>query len=145
MKVRCHALRASLVGIWLFLMLGCGRDDGPTPAPAENQPHAASGTVKEGLPRLVDLGRGFCIPCKMMAPILEELKEEYDGRLDVECIDVGKNREAVRKYGIRLIPTQIFLDGSGKEVFRHEGFMSKDDILEAWERHGVDLTQKVER
>ena len=92
-----------------------------------------------GIPKLVDLGRTFCIPCKKMAPILAELKREYAGRLDVEFIDVGENPDAARKYGIRLIPTQLFLDASGKELFRHEGFMSRDDILAQWRKLGVDL------
>ena len=92
------------------------------------------------LPRLVDLGADKCIPCKMMAPILEELKEEYAGRLKVEFIDVWKNPDAGNEYGIKLIPTQIFYDPSGRERFRHEGFFSKEDILSKWKELGVDLT-----
>ena len=92
------------------------------------------------LPRLVDLGAGKCIPCKMMAPILEELKEEYAGRLKVEFIDVWENPDAGGEYGIKLIPTQIFYDASGQELFRHEGFFSKEDILSKWKEFGVDLT-----
>ena len=92
------------------------------------------------LPRLVDLGAGKCIPCKMMAPILEELKEQYAGRMKVEFIDVWENPDAGAEYGIRLIPTQIFYSASGKELFRHEGFFSKEDILSKWREFGVDLT-----
>jgi thioredoxin 1 len=95
----------------------------------------------EALPRLVDLGAGKCIPCKMMAPILEELKKEYAGILIVEFIDVWKNPEAGEEYGIRLIPTQIFYDSSGKELFRHEGFFAKEDILAKWKKLGVELTK----
>ncbi|MBN2316617.1 MAG: hypothetical protein JXM79_22000 [Sedimentisphaerales bacterium] len=91
------------------------------------------------LPRLVDLGAGKCIPCKMMAPILEELKEEYAGWLKVEFIDVWENPNAGKEYGIKLIPTQIFYDASGKELFRHEGFFSKEDILAKCKEFGVDL------
>lgn len=91
------------------------------------------------LPRLVDLGAGKCIPCIMMAPILEELKTEYAGRLQVDFLDVWKNPEMARSYGIRIIPTQIFFDASGKERFRHEGFFSKEDILAKWKELGVDL------
>ncbi|UCE49085.1 MAG: hypothetical protein JSW47_02870 [Phycisphaerales bacterium] len=100
----------------------------------------ANKPVANGLPRLVDLGAGKCIPCKMMAPILEELKEEYAGRLKVEFIDVWENPEAGAEYGIKLIPTQIFYDASGKELFRHEGFYSKEDILGKWKELGIDLT-----
>jgi len=71
------------------------------------------------LPVLVDLGADKCIPCKKMAPILEELKSEYEGRLIVDFIDVWKNPDEAPKYGVKLIPTQIFFDASGKELFRH--------------------------
>ncbi|MFH0963046.1 MAG: thioredoxin family protein [Planctomycetota bacterium] len=95
--------------------------------------------ARPAIPRLVDLGRTFCIPCKKMAPILAGLKVEYAGRLDVEFIDVGDNPDAARKYGIRLIPTQVFIDASGKELSRHEGFMSRDDILGQWKKLGVEF------
>ncbi len=94
---------------------------------------------KAALPKLIDLGAAKCIPCKMMAPILEELKKEYEGRLKVVFIDVWKEPEAGKPYGIRVIPTQIFFDASGKELYRHVGFLSKEDILNKWKELGVDL------
>jgi thioredoxin 1 len=93
-----------------------------------------------GLPRLVDLGSTTCIPCKMMAPILEDLKKAYAGKLQVEFIDVvNVNPAAARRYGIKIIPTQILFDASGKEFFRHEGFLSKEDILAKFRESGIDL------
>ena len=74
-----------------------------------------------------------------MAPILEELKREYAGRLDVEFIDVWKNPNAGQRYGIRMIPTQIFYDAEGKERFRHVGFLGMEDILAKWKELGVEL------
>ena len=75
----------------------------------------------------------------MMAPILEELKSECKGKLEVIFIDVWKNPQEGPKYKIRVIPTQIFFDASGKELFRHEGFFSKEDILAKWKGFGVNL------
>jgi len=95
------------------------------------------------LPKLIDLGADKCIPCKMMAPVLKELKTEYAGRLEVEFIDVWKDPAPGRKYKIKLIPTQIFLNASGKELFRHEGFFGKEDILAKWKELGVDLKGKA--
>ncbi len=92
---------------------------------------------KEALPRLVDLGADKCIPCKAMAPILEGLKESHAKKFNVEFIDVWKNPEAGAKYGVRMIPTQIFYDATGKERFRHTGFYSKDDILTKWKELGI--------
>jgi len=96
----------------------------------------APGPVKH-LPRLVDLGAGKCIPCKLMAPILEELRKEYKGKFDVIVIDVWENRAEARRYGIRVIPTQIFYDAEGKELYRHQGFFGKDDILKKWKELGI--------
>ena len=93
----------------------------------------------KGLPTLVDLGSDQCIPCKMMAPIIEELKSEYAGKLQVSFLDVRKYRGLSELYGIKVIPTQIFYDASGKELFRHEGFFSKEDILAKWVEFDVNL------
>ena len=103
---------------------------------------AAANASKSGLPKLVDLGADKCIPCKKMAPILEDLKKEYAGRMDVEFIDVWKNEKAAKDYKIKLIPTQIFYGADGKELFRHEGFFGKEDILAKWKELGVNLGGK---
>ncbi len=91
------------------------------------------------LPRLVDLGADKCIPCKMMAPILDELKGTYAGKLEVEFIDVWKNESAGQQYGVRVIPTQIFYSPDGKEIFRHEGFFSREEILAKWKELGHEF------
>jgi len=102
------------------------------------------GPSASGLPRLIEIGSVTCIPCKMMKPILDELRQEYAGRLQVDFIDVQVDPEAAGTYGIRVIPTQIFLDAGGKELFRHEGFFPKEDILAKWEEVGIDLSAPPE-
>jgi thioredoxin 1 len=79
---------------------------------------------------MVDLGAKSCIPCKMMAPILEELKVEYQGRAEVIFIDVwdAANKSKAQAFKIMGIPTQIFYDRQGKETFRHTGFFDKKSI-----------------
>jgi thioredoxin 1 len=91
------------------------------------------------LPRLIDLGAGKCIPCKMMEPILEELKHDYADQFTVTFYDVWKDQAPAQQYGIQRIPTQIFLDADGNELARHEGFLSRDDILAQWKAVGVDI------
>lgn len=98
--------------------------------------------AEKKLPKLVDLGANKCIPCKKMAPILEQLKKDYVGQLDVEFIDVWRDEKAAKEYKIKLIPTQIFYGADGKELFRHEGFFGKEDILAKWKELGVNLTAK---
>jgi thioredoxin 1 len=106
---------------------------------------AADGGSRARLPRLVDLGAGKCIPCKKMAPILEELKKDYAGRMEVEFIDVWKNPDAGKAYGVEMIPTQIFYDASGKELDRHTGFFGREDILAKWKELGVNLKPETRR
>jgi thioredoxin 1 len=110
----------------------------------QQNPQDSQTTQKiSNLPRLVDLGATKCIPCKMMAPILEELKKEYKGRLEVTFIDVWENPQAAKNSSIKIIPTQIFYDASGKELYRHEGFFSKEDILAKWKEFGINLEKEV--
>ena len=97
----------------------------------------SSDVIAKNLPVLIDLGRGTCKACKMMQPILEELKEEYKGRAIIKIIDIRYDPEPARFYKIRLIPTQIFFDVSGKEVYRHEGFMDKASIIQKFLEIGV--------
>ena len=89
------------------------------------------------LPRIVDLGRGTCIPCKQMAPILAELQTELKGKATVEVIDLRDDPDAADKYKIRLIPTQIFFNTDGKEISRHEGFMPRADIIATLKEAGM--------
>lgn len=99
------------------------------PRPSTDAASEATTAVTGALPRMVDVGADKCIPCKQMAPILVELKTEYAGRATIEFIDVWKNPAAGEPYGVRIIPTQIFYDRDGKEVWRHEGFLSKAEIV----------------
>ena len=106
------------------------------------QAQGEQGAAIKQLPQLIDLGADKCIPCKMMAPILDELEHEYADQFTVTFYDVWKNKEHAKQYGIRSIPTQLFLDPAGKELFRHEGFFSKDDILKTWNELGYTLNKK---
>lgn len=97
--------------------------------------------AKAKLPKLLDLGSKKCIPCKMMAPVLEKLEKEYTGIMDVEFIDVWlkENVETGKKFEIEAIPTQIFFDAEGKELTRNTGYISEGDILKKWKELGYDF------
>lgn len=131
-------LAAILVFAAAFVLKEVQKNRGDT----DTARHSASAGEK-ALPRLVDLGSDKCIPCKKMAPILESLSEEYRGSLVIEFIDVWKDPDAGKPFEIRVIPTQIFIDASGQERFRHEGFMAKEAILEKWEELGVKLSPQA--
>jgi thioredoxin 1 len=91
----------------------------------------------KGMVTMVDLGAASCIPCKMMAPILDKLEKHYQGKAAVIFIDLRYEREAAQRFGIRAIPTQIFFDKVGKEVYRHVGFMSEAAIVTQFQSMGV--------
>ncbi len=91
----------------------------------------------KGMVTMIDLGATECIPCKMMAPVIEKIEADYQGKAVIVFIDVWKNREQASKYRIRAIPTQIFFDPSGTEVYRHQGFMSEENIIKQLTTMGV--------
>ena len=89
------------------------------------------------LPRLLELGSDSCRPCQMMQPVLAALRADYAGKLQVDFIDVWKDESAGEFYEVQAIPTQIFFDAKGKEIFRHVGFYPKNEILVKLSELGV--------
>lgn len=133
-------MRVGMIGVAVLAAVvvaatGCTKE---RPAPKQEARPSASAPGGSRLPRLVDLGRGTCIPCKQMAPILKELSEEYSGRAIVEVIDLREKPEAAQEYKITLIPTQIFFDSNGNEVWRHEGFLPRDQIVAKFAELGAE-------
>ena len=144
--------------ILLSSILGCGRGEeqpdakGKAPAqeltePDSKEPGKEDNTeAKAGKQEtktikviFIELGSVKCTPCKMMEPIMKEIEKEYGDQVKVVFHDV-RTREGkpyARKYGIRVIPTQVFLDREGNEYFRHEGFFAKDELVKILERQGV--------
>lgn len=105
-----------------------------------NEPSGVPDVPVKGKVTMVDVGAKECIPCKMMAPIMEELEKEYHdtGRAAILFIDVWKHRDQAQRFGLRVIPTQIFYDKDGREVMRHEGFMDKKTIVAVLQKLGVE-------
>lgn len=121
-KSRFVAVGSLLVLLLAFLLTGSSPAWGASQIPVPGQV------------TMVDLGAKECIPCQMMAPILVELEQEYRGRAAIIFIDVWENPAAARHFGVRTIPTQIFYDREGREVYRHVGFMGKSAISQRIDR-----------
>jgi len=85
----------------------------------------------------LELGADRCIPCKKMQPIMKEIAALFPDRVQVVFYDVWKDPKPGEKYGIQLIPTQVFLDQKGKEIARHVGLFPKEEILELLKKHGI--------
>ncbi|MHB8709271.1 MAG: thioredoxin family protein [Desulfuromonadales bacterium] len=97
----------------------------------------ATKALASGQPTVIDLGARTCIPCKKMAPILEELAGNYRGKANVLFIDVREDSSAGERFRIQMIPTQIFFDAKGKEISRHIGFMDRPDIIKGLQAAGL--------
>jgi thioredoxin 1 len=110
--------------------------DPSAPVPVEPVPVSYEPS-EPGLPRLVALGAGSCIPCRAMAPIRAELRREYAGRLEVDFYDVWKDREAGAHFGVQVIPTLIYYDATGRELGRQQGYVPKEAILARMKEYGI--------
>jgi thioredoxin 1 len=149
----------------LAVSAGCANDSrpdrGPSTPPASNGGLAANSPADQSTPLIyavkgevlvtnrldidfskyqvtfLELGADRCIPCKKMQPIMKEIAATFPDRVQVVFYDVWKDPAPGEKYGIQLIPTQVFLDQKGKEIARHVGLFPKEEILELLKKHGV--------
>ncbi len=96
--------------------------------PESNTEEDFKKAISSGKPILVDFGANSCIPCRQMRPILKEVEKDYSGKAHVLVIDIYKYQDLAREHKIQLIPTLVFFDSKGKEVFRHVGVMNKETI-----------------
>ena len=142
-KVALFALLGSLA----FLIGACRSESAQkTSAPASKET-AALGTIlvtdeikldfSKFKITFIELGSVNCIPCRQMQPIMKEIAAEYPGQVRVVFYDVWKNPAPGEHYKIQLIPTQVFLDERGNEVFRHVGVFPKEDLVKFLKEHGV--------
>ena len=97
--------------------------------PATNTKEEFQQAVKSGKPVLVDFGANSCMPCRQLRPILKEIEKEQGEKVRILIIDVYKYQDLAREYRVQLIPTLVFLDKTGKEVFRHVGAWDKESIV----------------
>lgn len=97
--------------------------------PPTNTKEEFQQAIKSGKPLLVDFGANSCMPCRQLRPILKEIEKEYNGKASILIIDVYKYQDLAREYRVQLIPTLIFFDKTGKEMYRHVGAWDKDSIV----------------
>lgn len=93
----------------------------------------------------IELGSVNCVPCKKMQPVMKAIEEKYTEQIEVIFYDVWKaeQRKYAEIYGIRLIPTQVFLDLDGNEIFRHEGFFPEEEIDQFLQKQGLKPKQEI--
>ena len=126
-------LRAAVISTLMILpLVGCDKSE--TSMDSSSADNAASSLVT-----FIELGSVKCIPCRMMQPVMKELEENFPSDLSVLFYDIWTDKQShyAREYGVRVIPTQVFLDQDGKEFFRHEGFFPYEQIVDVLSRQGV--------
>ena len=124
------------VVILLLFLMGCSPKQPVSTASSVLTPLEKA--LSSGTPTLTEFGRGTCIPCKAMKPILDELASLYKDELNVVIVSVDDYRSLTSRFGIMAIPTQIFFDGSGTETFRHIGFYPEDEIITQLKKMGIE-------
>ncbi len=92
-----------------------------------------------GAPKLLELGTTTCTFCRQMKLSLEDLRKQTAGRLNIEIVDLDKNPEMDKKYPLETVPVQVFLDPSGKELYRHVTAWANADIIKKWKELGYDV------
>lgn len=140
---------AVIVLLIIFITLGCGKNEAQSKTDSIKQQENTAqvdSTKDKQKPKVtfIELGSVNCIPCKMMQPVMKTIEEEFGSQIEVVFYDVWKDPAPARKYGIRVIPTQVFLEESGKEFFRHQGFFPKADIEKLLVEKGLKMLKQIE-
>ncbi len=131
-NIKKKLYRLLLLGFMGLLSYGCSSEE-----PQVSHPQPTGVVPVKGMATLVDLGADACIPCKMMMPIITRLEKVYRGKAAIVFIDVWKDKEPAKRFGISAIPTQIFFDKNGREVYRHTGFMGEAEIVSQLKKMGI--------
>ena len=135
-RIKKKASLILLVLVLIGFLFACGDPDAdPDASPLASFPLEKA--LANGKPTLAEFGWRECIPCKEMRPILEELAEEYKGKLNVVIVEIPYHEDLAEKYEIMVMPVQILFDSSGREVARHAGFLPKEQIIPQLNKMGI--------
>jgi len=129
-------IKLSVYIILAVLMFSCGKKE-VTGLKQDGIVSTNEQNIKKAKITFVELGSVNCIPCRQMQPVMKSIEEKFGDQVEVVFHDVWKDKAPAQKYGIQLIPTQVFLDENGKEFFRHEGFYAEDEIIKLFETKNV--------
>ena len=134
-----------LVGLLSFTFACSGKDTDSTKVEVNPKLNADKSDTLKAMVTFVELGSVKCIPCRKMQPVMRAIEEKYGEQIEIIFYDVWKpdQRKYGEEYDIRLIPTQVFLDKDGKEIFRHEGFFPEAEIDKFLQKQGLKPNKKV--
>ncbi len=124
-------LRTGILAVMILLSLSA------CSSAAEDIDIALNKAKAEGRIVMLELGSVGCIPCEQMKPVMQKLRDTYQGKLDVIFIDVRKDHDTARRFAVHIIPVQVFLDGAGKEFHRHIGYYPYEEIVPVLKKAGI--------
>jgi len=143
--IMCKSIMAcAVLVICAVLLPGCTASSDTFQSPEGSQSNLDLTSIpleqalSSGRPSLAEFGRGTCVPCKAMKPILEELARDYEGELNVVIVEIDRYRDLTAQYRIMAIPTQVFFDSGGREIVRHIGFLPEEQIIAQLKKMGIE-------
>ena len=134
-----------IIAVFIASALACAGQDQDTTSVKKNQElNKEKNDTLRPIITFVELGSVNCIPCKKMQPVMKAIEEKYGDQIEVVFYDVWKpeQRKYAKEYGIRLIPTQVFLNQEGIELYRHEGFFPEESIDKFFREQGISPKEK---
>ena len=126
------------ISVIAILLLSCNKNDVKLEVNNKSENQIVDNDYKI---EFVELGSVKCIPCKKMQPIMRSIEKKYGGQVKVTFYDVWEDDAPAKKFGIELIPTQVFLDAKGKEIMRHQGFFAEEEIDKFLQSQGLTITE----
>lgn len=125
----------------LFHFLSCGKKTEQSLVKETKEGSSQIESMEKAKVTFIELGSVNCIPCKQMQPVMKSIETKYGEQIKVIFYDVWKDKKPAQQYGIKLIPTQVFLDENGKEILRHEGFFPEEEIDKFLLSQGLNIIQ----
>ena len=118
-------------------LISCQKQSNPSPAAKLAVTNSATAKIK-----FLEIGSDKCIPCKQMKVVTENIVKKYGDELAFQYIDIYENKDVADDYKVQLIPTQIFYNQKGVEIFRHVGYFPEEKIDSLLQANGLKMKQK---
>lgn len=133
-KINC--VKDVMIALMLFVALSCNSQQKPVSEAKSQDNNVAKYKVT-----FVELGSVRCIPCQQMQPVMKSIETKFGKDVKVVFHDVWTEAGApyAKQYGIEAIPTQVFLDETGKEYYRHVGYFPEDELMKVLQQKGVTV------
>jgi thioredoxin 1 len=140
-KAEIKVILSILIPGLILILVSCGQNSNIADKPKVSAVSSLDKQTNENRYKvtLIELGSVSCIPCKMMQKVMKSIEDKYSADVKVIFYDVWteEGKPYGTKYAITAIPTQIFLDETGTQYFRHEGFFPEAELIKVLQQKGI--------